>query len=86
MKPQNEALVITMEECGELIQACSKILRHGKSHAKLRDLSDEAGDVMCLIEILIERGYLTKNDLDARVLEKREKLKRYSGLFDNDKK
>ena len=30
MKKREEALVITMEECGELTQACSKVLRTRK--------------------------------------------------------
>ena len=30
----NKKLVITMEECGELVRACSKILRHGTKTKK----------------------------------------------------
>lgn len=33
MKKHEEMLVITMEECGELVQACSKLIR-SKNKAK----------------------------------------------------
>ena len=35
------ALILTMEECGELIQACSKVLRRGADEKSLKDLQDE---------------------------------------------
>ena len=44
MNKQQELLVITMEECGELIQACSKILRSNDATGNnLKNLQDEAG-------------------------------------------
>jgi NTP pyrophosphatase (non-canonical NTP hydrolase) len=47
-----ELLVITMEECGELIQACSKALR--RQDIDDQNLRDEIGDVMCMIELMQE--------------------------------
>ena len=52
MKKREEMLVITMEECGELIQACSKMIRSKGKTKYLRDLQDEIGDVMTMIEIM----------------------------------
>ena len=47
-----ELLTITMEECGELIQACSKALR--RQDIDDQNLRDEIGDVMCMIELMQE--------------------------------
>ena len=55
MNKKEEMLVITMEECGELIQACSKMLRFGEEQ-DYTQLQEEIGDVMCMIEILRDGG------------------------------
>lgn len=53
-------LVITMEECGELIRACSKVLRHGVDDPKyLQNLQEEIADVKAMT-MLLEKAY----DLD----------------------
>ena len=58
-------LVITMEECGELIRACSKVLRHGVDDPKyLQNLQEEMADVKAMITI-IGRAY----DLDPSKTE-----------------
>ena len=75
-----QLFTITMEECGELIQACSKVMRRGADEKSINDLSDECGDVLCMLELLKEHGYITQEDLDKRVLYKREKLKSWSNL------
>lgn len=51
-------LVITMEECGELIRACSKVLRHGTvdDPKYLQNLTEEMADVIAMIGIL-KRSY-----------------------------
>ena len=40
MNKKNELLVITMEECGELTQACSKIIRKGDNKKEITALID----------------------------------------------
>ena len=46
-------LILTMEECGELIRACSKILRHGTDDSKYIDnLIEEMGDVYDMLDTL----------------------------------
>lgn len=66
MKKLNQ-LVITMEECGELTRACSKVLRHGTKDPKYLDnLIEEMGDVMAMIRI-IQKTY----DIDGGTLENR---------------
>lgn len=87
MNKRDELCVITMEECGELTQACSKIIRRGKFTPKLRQrLTEEAGDVLCMLEIMIQRGMLDRADLDHRVQVKHNKLKKWSSLFDDTDK
>lgn len=60
-------LVVTMEECGELTRACSKVLRHGTEDPKyINNLVEEMGDVMAMIRI-IQQTY----DIDGGILENR---------------
>ena len=51
-------LIVAMEECGELIQACSKVYRHGNKKEDKKLLSEEIGDVLAMISLLIEEGYV----------------------------
>ena len=57
MKKQEEMLVICMEECAELIQACSKMIRFDEP-CDTKQLQEEIGDVMCMIEILKDGAQL----------------------------
>ena len=88
-----ELMVITMEECGELAQRCSKIIRKFDTiEQALEDneiainnrtkLLEEAGDVQCLIDLMIDCGLLTKEEIDARIATKRDKLKIWSKLVE----
>ena len=72
-----ELLAITAEECGELTQECMKIVRFGQDN---NNLTKEAGDVMCMIQLLIEKDLVNQADLNKRIVEKREKLKEFSTL------
>ena len=72
-----ELLVITAEECGELTQECMKIIRFGQDND---NLTKEAGDVMCMIQLLIEKDLVNQAELNKRIVEKREKLKTFSTL------
>jgi|TARA_R110001592_G_scaffold155799_2_gene385803 NTP pyrophosphatase (non-canonical NTP hydrolase) len=77
-----ELLVITMEECGELIQACSKALR--RQDIDDQNLKDEIGDVMCMIELMQEWDIVGWTEIENRVEHKRDKLKQWSGLVDDE--
>tara|TARA_A100001201_G_scaffold10132_1_gene14537 strand:- start:2318 stop:2566 length:249 start_codon:yes stop_codon:yes gene_type:complete len=76
-----ELLTITMEECGELIQACSKAIRCDDYYMNEK-LIEEIGDVMCMIELLQEYDIVSYQEIDDRVIEKRNKLKQWSSLVD----
>ena len=82
-----QLMAITAEESGELTQVCMKIMRkydnlEDMSNDKYRyQLIEEAGDVLCMIELMVEHGLLTNEDLRARVDVKRDKLKTWSNLI-----
>jgi len=76
-----ELMTIMMEECGELIQQCSKSIRSDNYYDN-KKLTEEVGDVMCMIELLHEYDIISWTDIDERVLEKKEKLKKWSSLYD----
>ena len=80
LNSHQQLFVITMEECGELIQECSKILRHGmnkKTHSKL---IDEIGDVCAMIQLLKEKKHVTQKEIDKRMKVKFKKLRKYSDI------
>tara|TARA_Y100000768_G_scaffold278252_1_gene213560 strand:+ start:39 stop:299 length:261 start_codon:yes stop_codon:yes gene_type:complete len=77
-----ELLTITAEECGELIQACSKALR--RQDLDDENLRNEIGDVMCMIELLQEWDVVSWTEIEERIQEKREKLKIWSELIDEE--
>ena len=80
-----QLMVISAEECGELTQVCMKYMRRYTEfedvtkdmHAKL---VEEAGDVLCMLELMIEHNLLTKEELNVRIVEKRIKLGKWSNL------
>ena len=52
---KQQLMVITMEECGELQQVCSKILRRAEIDDEYGiKLVEELGDVYCMLKLMIE--------------------------------
>ena len=81
---RQQLLVITMEECGELIQACSKALRRGElyEHSDSEtELKKEVGDVYAMLELLVEWDVLSWTEIENRRDIKRMKLSRWSDLI-----
>ena len=78
---KQQLLVILMEECGELNQAASKVGRFGFDVEKVDELAKEAGDVLCMIDLMVEFGWVTQEQLDNRIPIKRNKLKIYSDIL-----
>ena len=78
--PLQELLTITMEECGELIQQCSKAIRCD-NYRDNEKLIEEVGDVMCMLELLHEYDLISWEDVYERVEVKKKKLKRWSNLL-----
>ena len=75
-----ELMLITMEECGELIEACSKTIRC-EDYVDDEKMLEEVGDVLLMIDLIIDRGLVRREDLDARKKIKLEKLKKWSNLI-----
>ena len=74
MNNNHDTLNLLMEECAEVIQACSKIIRFGPDNfhpdtkvPNQEQLEKELGDVMCLINLL---------NLDYEELELHSRVKR----------
>ena len=74
-----ELMVITMEECGELIQECSKSIR--MSEYNRDELKEELSDVMCMIDLMVENGIISKKDLSNGSQLKKMKLMKWSKLL-----
>ena len=81
---RQQLMVVTMEECGELVQACSKILRRRELYGDtkyINNLKEEIGDVYCMIKLMQEWDIVSWEELEERDLVKREKLKKWSELI-----
>ena len=81
MDKRTELMIVTMEECGELTQACSKVLRTNfKDHA-IEDLRKEVADVMCMVDLMREQRLIDDFDIMQVIKNKREKLEICSNLI-----
>lgn len=84
-----EALGILQEECAEVIVEISKCRRFGLdsnhyktgfTHTKM--LENEIGDVLALVDILVEEGIITNESLVIAKQAKKDKLKLWSKLYE----
>ena len=78
-----QLMVITMEECGELVQACSKAIRKD-NHRDNQLLKEEIGDVYAMIQPLVKFDIVSWDELDERVKVKNKKLSKWSELIDDE--
>jgi len=81
-----EILLITQEECAEVTQAISKVFRFGmedthKGETNREHLEEEIGDLMCMIDLLIDNGIVSESAVLAAKNEKLNKLMTWSGIF-----
>ena len=81
---RQQLLVITMEECGELIQECSKNLRRSEIFDRQK-FKDEVGDVYAMIDLLVEWDVLSWTEIEERREKKRKKLSKWSELCQEEK-
>lgn len=77
----DELMVITMEECGELIQVCAKAMRTKEYSSE--KLTEEVGDVMCMVGLLLEHGLINEDEVEERVNVKLAKLAKWSYLVED---
>lgn len=83
-----QLMTITMEECGELTQRCSKIMRKYKNLKDIKEdqrikLMEEIGDVQCMIDLMMKHKIVTWDEVQARSKIKKEKLKKWSTLIED---
>ena len=78
-----QLIVITMEECVELVQACIKAIRKD-NHRDNHLLKEEIGDVYAMIQLLVKFDIVSWDELDERVKVKNKKLSKWSELIDNE--
>ncbi len=81
MNNNHDTLNILMEECSEIISACSKIIRFGPNdHApnsnedNITRLTKEIGDLLAVIELL----GLNDNEMLEAKEQKLQKMKKYA--------
>ena len=77
---RQQLMVLLMEECGELIQECSKNLRKGELFDR-QAFKDEVGDVYTMINLLHEWDVISWSDIEEREKVKRRKLSKWSDLI-----
>jgi hypothetical protein len=85
---QREILVITQEECAEVIQEISKIFRFGINEAHKEGmlhqekLETEVGDLLCMISLMTQHGLIRSDQVTTAVENKQTKLKQWSKIYD----
>jgi NTP pyrophosphatase (non-canonical NTP hydrolase) len=84
-----EVMDILQEECAEVIVAVSKISRFGidnykpgKPKTNREHLEEEIGDVLAMIDIMLEKNVISLQHLEAAKAAKIEKLKQWSGIYE----
>lgn len=79
---------ILLEEAAEVIQAVSKVFRFGwdsthpdRPHWTNKEhLTEELGDLICMIKILVDRGIIDELMLSHAAHYKMTKLKKFSNI------
>lgn len=79
---ERELLVVLMEECAEVIQAASKLIRFGKEVYEgygdnCQVLAMEIGDLLELIDRVGQAQLISIVDVTAGTKRKRERLERF---------
>lgn len=83
---EQERLAILAEECGEVIQAVCKILRHRymstnpkivNSETNKQALERELGDLMHALDRMVRSGDLDRAEIESRRLSKPEAILPY---------
>ena len=83
MNQTEELLVILMEECAEVQQEASKLIRFGsETWADVLNFEKEIGDLLCMIDLCYENDLIDPDAVEQHMLAKREKLKKWSNLLD----
>jgi len=87
---QKEIMAIAQEECAEVVQAISKCFRFGfdSEHNGITNhqrLTEEIGDLLCMINLLMEKNVIDEIQTQKASYNKRLKLEKWSNIFDDEK-
>jgi len=85
---EKEVMDILQEECAEVIQAVSKIsrfgidnLKPGKPKTNREHLEEELGDMLAMIDIMLDLDLVSMDNLEIAKQAKIEKLKQWSNIY-----
>jgi NTP pyrophosphatase (non-canonical NTP hydrolase) len=88
MDKEREILSITQEECAEVIQAISKCFRFGLDQVKpgkpktnREHLEEEIGDLLAMVEILVDKNMVSGESIEKAMEAKIEKLEKWSNIY-----
>ena len=91
---EREVMNILSEECAEVIQAVSKChrfgldnLKPGKPKTNCQHLEEELGDLLAMVDILVDMRVVDLDNLESAKLAKIDKklfLKKPKGICRND--
>jgi len=86
-KQIKEVFCIAQEECAEVTQAISKIFRFGfdsknphTNKSNKQSLEEEVGDLLAMVDIMVEKCIISDSNVNAARKAKREKLKVWSSI------
>ena len=86
---EREVMNILSEECAEVIQAISKChrfglhnIKPGKPKTNCEHLEEEIGDLLAMVDILLDLKVVNKQALDLAKVAKIEKLKQWSTIYE----
>lgn len=87
-----ETLLILQEECAEVTQAVSKVFRFGFDSVwpesdigpnNKQRLEEEVGDLLAMIDILVETSVLSDAGVNLARRMKKDKLRVWSNIYEN---
>jgi NTP pyrophosphatase (non-canonical NTP hydrolase) len=88
---EKEVMDILQEECAEVIQAVSKVSRFGidnykpgKPKTNREHMEEELGDLLAMVDIMLEQGIVSWDNLEVAKQAKIEKLKKWSTIYENE--
>jgi NTP pyrophosphatase (non-canonical NTP hydrolase) len=83
-----EILDITQEECAEVVVAVSKIsrfgidnLKPGKPKTNREHLEEEVGDLLAMVDLMIEHNIIDNDSINIARAAKKDKLKKWSNIY-----
>lgn len=82
---ETEIMRIAQEECAEVTQAISKVFRFGidgehNGATNRARLTEEVGDLLCMIELMMEHKIVDAVAVARAGVQKKEKLAKWSNI------